>query len=331
MSHPGSSAGTHEGGTAGQPPQRVALAVCIIAAAQILLVLLFAWSSSRSAPHALPFAVAGPEPAAEALVQSFERTQPGAFAVTRLADDAAARNAVTDRKAYGALSLSGTGATLYTASAASPAVAQMLTQSIPPSLKQELPQSALTVTDLVPNPADDPHGAALPTALIPITLTSIAAGAVIGFLAGTRKLRLGALAMYAVLAGTLSTLAIQTLVGGLTGSWLSNAAVVTVAALAIASATAGLVAVAGAAGAVVSALVVFFVGFPFSGATTAWQLVPKPWGQLAQYVPVGATNSALRSVAFFGGAGSAASLTVLALWCAVGLGVSMFIRKRLEP
>ena len=134
--------------------------------------------------------------------------------------------------------------------------------------------------------------------------------------------------MSAVLAGALSTLAIQTLLGGLTGSWLSNAAVITLAALAIASATTGLVAVAGPAGAVVSALVVFFVGFPFSGATTAWQLVPTPWGQLAQYLPVGATNTALRSVAFFDGAASAVSLTVLALWGAVGLGLSLLTRKR---
>ncbi len=331
MSKPGPRAAAHEGATPGQPSSRVVLTVCIIAAAQLLLVLLFAWSSSRSTPHDLPFAVAGPKPAVDSLVQGLEQTQPGAFTVTKLADDAAARAAVTDRKVYGALSLSKTGATLYTAAAASPAVAQALTQSIPPALKQGLPQAVVTVTDLVPNPADDPHGASLPTALIPITLASVAAGAVIGLLAGTRRLRLAALAMYAVLTGTLSTLAIQTLVGGLTGSWLSNAAVITLAALAIASAATGLVAVAGPAGAVVSALVVFFVGFPFSGATTAWQLVPTPWGQLAQYLPVGATNTALRSVAFFDGAASAASLTVLALWGAVGLGLSLLTGRRLEP
>lgn len=327
----GPIAATHQGMTPGQPSSRVALAVCIIAAVQLLLVLLFAWSSSRSAPHDLPFAVAGPKPAVDSLVQGLEHAQPGTFTVTKLADDAAARAAVINRKVYGALSLSTTGATLYTAAAASPAVAQALTQSIPPALKQALPQAAVTITELAPNPTDDPHGAALPTALIPITLTSIAAGAVIGMLTGTRRLRLGALAMYAVLAGTLSTLAIQTLLGGLTGSWLSNAAVITLATLAMASATTGLVAVAGPAGAVVSALVVFFVGFPFSGATTAWQLVPTPWGQLAQYLPVGATNTALRSVAFFDGAASAASLTVLALWGAVGLGLSLLTRRRLEP
>jgi hypothetical protein len=224
-----------------------------------------------------------------------------------------------------------TSSTVYTAAAASPAVAEALTQSVPVALKQSLPQAAVTVTELMPNPSDDPHGVSLPTALIPITLTSIAAGAVIGLLAQTRRLRLGALAMYAVLAGTLSTLAIQTMLGGLTGPWFSNAAVIALAALAIASATTGLVAVAGAAGVVVSAVLIFFVGFPFSGATTAWELVPTPWGQLAQFFPVGATNTALRSVAFFGSSTAAGSLTVLAVWAAVGLGLPLLVRRRFAP
>ena len=118
-----------------------------------------------------------------------------------------------------------------------------------------------------------------PRDLIPITLTSIAAGAVIAVLPGTRRLRLGTLlAMYAVLAGTLSTLAIQTLVGGLTGSWLSNAAVITQVALAIASAINGLVAVAGPAGPVVRAVFVFFVGSVMTFNLTS-ELAQGPCGE----------------------------------------------------
>ncbi|MHB1475071.1 MAG: hypothetical protein ACYCV4_15910, partial [Dermatophilaceae bacterium] len=237
MSAAGPRVVSHESGTYRRPAARVALAVCVIALVQLLLVLLFAGSSSRSAPHDLPIAVAGPTSAAQALAQGLEHAQPGTFAVTVLADDAAARAAVTDRKVYGAVSLSATGATLYTAAAASPTVADALARAVPTALKQALPQAAVTVTELAPNPPDDPHGVSIPSALIPITLTSIAAGAVIGLLAQTRRLRLGALTMYAVLAGTLSTLAIQTMLGGLTGSWLSNAAVIALAALAIASAT----------------------------------------------------------------------------------------------
>jgi hypothetical protein len=229
---------------------------------------------------------------------------------------------------YGAVSLSATGTTVYTSPAASPAVAEALSQAVPAALKQALPRSTVTVTALVANPPKDPHGVSIPSALIPLALTSIAAGAAVGLLAWTRRTRLVAVVLYAVLAGTLATLALQTVLGGLTGSWLTNASVIGLAALAISAATAGLAAVADVAGVVLSALLVFFVGFPFSGVTTAWQLVPPPWGQLAQYLPVSATNTALRSVAFFDGAMSTGPLTVLAVWAVAGLGLFLLVRPR---
>ena len=331
MSTPGPQAVASRSGVRRQPAARVLLAVCVIAVVQTCLVLLFAWSSSRSAPHSLPIAVAGPPSAAQGLARGLERDQPGTFTVTVLADDGAARRAVTDRTVYGAVSLSATGATLYTAPAASPAVADALSQTVPAALKQALPRATVTVTALVANPPDDPHGVSIPSALIPLTLTSIAAGAVIGLLAWTRRTRLAAIVLYAVLAGVLATLALQTVLGGLTGSWWSNAAVIALAALAISAATAGLVAVADIVGAVISALFVFFVGFPFSGATTAWQLVPTPWGQLAQYLPVSATNTALRSVAFFDGAAATAPLTVLAMWTVAGLGLFLVVHRKSTP
>lgn len=310
-----------------QPAAGVLLAVCAITLVQTCLVLLFAWSSSRSAPHDLPIAVAGPPSAAQGLARGLERAQPGSFTVRVLADDGAARRAVTDRTVYGAVSLSATGATLYTAPAASPVVADALGQNVPAALRQALPRATVAVTALVANPPDDPHGVAIPSALIPLTLTSIAAGAVIGLLACTRRTRLLAIALYAVLAGVLATWALQTVLGGLAGSWWSNAAVIGLGALAISAATAGLAAVADILGVVIGALFVFFVGFPFSGATTAWQLVPTPWGQLAQYLPLSATNTALRSVAFFDGAAATAPLTVLAMWTAAGLGLLLAARR----
>jgi hypothetical protein len=89
--------------------------------------------------------------------------------------------------------------------------------------------------------------------------------------------------------------------------------------------------VADVAGVGISVLVVFFIGFSFSGATTAWQLVPTPWGQHAQYLPVGTTNTAQRSVAFFDGAASAGPLTTLAVWAVAGLGLFLVLHRQSGP
>jgi hypothetical protein len=297
----------------------VLAAVGAIVVAQFLLVLMFAWSSSRAAPRDLPLAVSGPPVTAEGLAHGLEQSQPGAFTITVLPDAAAARAAVTDRQVYGAVSLSTAGAIVYTASEASPSVAQLLTQALPAAIAHVLPHATVAIADLAPNPVDDPKGTAIPTALIPLTMTSIAAGAIIGLLSRDRVTRLMGLLGYAVLAGLLATVAVQGLLGGLTGPWFSNELVVTLGAGSIAAVTCGLTTIAKIAGILLTLLVAWFFGFAFSGATTAWQLMPAPWGQIAQYLPVGAANTGLRSVAFFDGARATGPLAVLGTWALVGI------------
>ena len=301
----------------------VLAAVGAIVVAQFLLVLMFAWSSSRAAPHDLPLAVSGPPATAEELAHGLEQSQPGAFTITVLPDALAARAAVTDRQVYGAVSLSTAGAIVYTASEASPSVAQLLTQAVPAAIAHVLPHATVAIADLAPNPVDDPKGTAIPTALIPLTMTSIAAGAVIGLLLHDRVTRLMGLLGYAVLAGLLATVAVQGMLGGLTGSWFSNELVITLVAGSIAAVTCGLATIAKIAGILLTLLVAWFFGFAFSGATTAWQLMPAPWGQIAQYLPVGAANTGLRSVAFFDGARAAGPLAVLGAWALAGIALTV--------
>ena len=117
----------------------------------------------------------------------------------------------------------------------------------------------------------------------------------------------------------------------MTGSWLSNELVVTLAAGSIAAVTCGLASLAGIAGILCALIVAWFFGFAFSGATTAWQLMPAPWGRLAQYLPVGAANAGLRSVAFFDGAKATGPLTVLAAWAFAGVVLILLRGDRREP
>jgi hypothetical protein len=312
-------------------PTRVLAILGAVSVVQVLLVLMFAWSSSRAAPNGVPIAVAGPAQATAAIAHGLDASRPGAFDVSILDDDAAARTAVTDRQVYASLSLSGSGATLYTAAAASPAIAQLLSQALPAAFQQANPGAQLTVTDLVPNPTDDPNGAGLTVSLIPIAITSIAAGALLGLLVRDRRARLLGVLGYAVAAGLLSGLALQSVLGVLTGSWLANAATLALASLAISAASAALVAALGLAGIGLAAFVIFFFGFSFSGVTSAWQLVPTPWGRIAQYLPVGATNTSLRSVAFFDAAASGPSLLVLGTWAVLGLAVLVGVPGRRSP
>jgi hypothetical protein len=90
-------------------------------------------------------------------------------------------------------------------------------------------------------------------------------------------------------------------------------------ALAMAAAVAGLGTLLGAGGIVLAVLVVFLLGNPLSGLTSAPELLPQPWGAVGQLLPPGAGGTLLRSVAFFDGAGAATPAWVLGAWAAGGL------------
>ncbi|MEI7778127.1 MAG: hypothetical protein WCJ42_01710 [Actinomycetes bacterium] len=294
-------------------------AVTVIAIVQLLLVLMFGWSASRATPHDLRIAVAGPAQATAAVVAGLDQAKPGAFSWLATSDDAAARAAVMGRKAYAALSFTSAGAVLYTAAAASPAVAAMLSQLLPAAIAKATPGTTVKVVSLIGNPANDPNGSGIPISLIPITITSIAAGAILGLLFKLRRRRILGLLGYSIVAGALTTYALHQGLGIITGTWWKDAAVISLACLAISASVAGLSSILGPPGVGLGVLVVFFFGFPFSGAASAWEFVPTPWGHIAQYLPVAALDTTLRSESFFAAAGANAGLTVLGCWAGAGL------------
>ena len=100
-------------------------AILVVPLVVALVLTLFAWPSARLEPRDLPIGVAGPAAAAKA-IEARLGSQEGAFDVYRYADEAAAREAIEDREVYGAFVAAPAGPKLLTASAASPAVAQLL-------------------------------------------------------------------------------------------------------------------------------------------------------------------------------------------------------------
>ena len=286
---------------------------------QAVLAVLFGWPAARSTPHDLPIAVVGQSTVVNPMVGGLTAAHPGAFAIRQLGDAAAAQAAITDRQVYGAIVADRTGVSVLTASAASPAVAQLLAQGIPQAIRARAPGVPVRVQDLAPNPAGDPHGAVPATILIPVVITSLVGGALLAFLAGSALSRLAGLVGLALVGGAMTTLVVQSWLGALAGSYLNNSAVLSLIILAIAATTAGLARLLHAGGIALAALTIFFFGFPFSGATSAPELLPQPWGSLGQALPAGAGSTALRLVSFFDGAGAGQPLLVLGLWAVVGL------------
>lgn len=300
-----------------------------VTALQALLVPLFAEPAAKTAPRDLPVVVAGPAAGAQALAAQLKSARPGAFQISTVGDGPSADTALRERRAYAAFVLDATGVSLHVASAASPTTAILLEQAaagIAPAVR---------VLDVVPTAPADPRGSGFAAGLLPLVMTSVLAGALLYLLvlvparraeeesgAGRRAGVPGALAGllgYALLAGAAGALVLRGWLGILGGGYLPDAAVIALFALAASAGVAGLAALAGRAGLGLGVLLVFLAGNSLSGAASAPQLLPQPWGQVGQWLPPGAGATLLRSVAYFSGHGGFRALWVLGAWAVAGL------------
>ncbi|MDG9686427.1 ABC transporter permease [Streptomyces sp. DH18] len=309
-------------------PNRRAVAVILLTPLMVTLALwAFAWPAARIAPRDLPVGVAGPAPAAQQLEQRFEQRD-GAFDVHRFDDEAAARTAIEDRTVYGAVVVTPRGPHLLTASAASPVVSQLLREAVTASVPDDTP---VRVTDVVAAPPGDPRGSALGASVLPLALAGMAAGAVVTLM-GLRRARAAVtLIGAAALVGLAATAVAHSWLGALTGDWWTVAGVLALTVLAIGSAVAGLAALLGPRGIGLGALLMVLLGNPFSGVTSAPELLPEPVGAIGQWLPPGAGGSLLRSVAFFDGSAAGAAVLTLSLWTLFGLAAVLIARRAPTP
>lgn len=294
-------------------PAVVALVVTLLT----VLLTAFAWPAVRSAPRDLPVAIAAPPPLADQVTGALHQARPGVFDATTVADEADARRAVLGREVYGAVVVGPQGARVLTASAAAPAVAQIL-QQVAVGLSDRL-GADVPVEDVAPLTADDARGAGLAAGALPLALGGILATALLTrTTAGLGRRYAGATAV-ALIGGMALAGLLQGWLGALSGDYWATSGVIALGLGATAFALLGLHAVAGTAGLAVGAAIVVLLGNPLSGASTAPEFLPSGWSELGQLLPPGATVGALRSVAFFDGAGAAGPLSVLAGWAVGGL------------
>lgn len=209
------------------------------------------------------------------------------------------------------------GGELLTATAASPAIAQVLSR-----LAAQAPAQVggpLVVTDLVPLPEDDPRGAGLGSAVLPLVIAGLISGAASALAIRGRGRQITTMLLLAAASGLALGVISQLWLGGLAGSYWGNAGVLALGISSVGAVALGLVRQLGFAGVGLTAVVMVLLGSPLSGVQSAPEMLPAGWGTVGQLLPPGATGTALRSVAWFEGAGSGMAFLVLGCWLVAGL------------
>jgi hypothetical protein len=289
-----------------------------VVALQALLVAFFAWPALKLGPHDLPVVVAGPPAAVQQMQGRLDQLKPGGFEVTGAADP---DQALRDRDAYAAFIPGPDGSmSVHVASAASPTVAALLSQ--------QFAGTPVKVVDVVPVDPDDPRGAGLASAFLPMLITAIIAAVLLW--QGVRSIggRLGGLILFAVLAGLGEAAVLQYFFHALPGTYLANAAVLGLVSAAISGVVLGLASLLGRVGIALGVLAVFVIGNPLSAINAAPELLPQPWGAIGQFFPPGAGMTLLRSVAYFDGAHAATTAWTLTAWAVTGVLLLGLARRR---
>jgi hypothetical protein len=286
----------------------------------VVLVGAVALPAVKSGPHKIPIGVAGSEQITGQLEALFTTaSNRDAFDVTTYPSEARLRTAIRHREVYGGLAVTQSAATMFVAGAGSPTMSDALS-----SVAGELTQSTqiqVQVTDLVPNPAEDPRGNGLGASSLPLVLAGVLPP-FLGLLLYRRRspARLGLVIAASVVSGVALAVLLGSVIGGTAGaSFLPVAATLTLGVLAPSLALLGLEAVAGRIGLAVGTAVLVLAGYALMGLATAPEWLPTPWGAIGQFLPAGAEGSLLRSTAFFDGHGAGRPAVVLGVWTLAGV------------
>ncbi|MGS0684764.1 ABC transporter permease [Nakamurella sp. GG22] len=323
LAAPGTSA--HSAGSShGQARTAVGLVLALTAGLSLVLAL-FVGVAVNSGPNGIRLAVAGPPAAVEQIRAGLTQSAgPDAFEVTVVADESAARSALADRSADGAIVLGANGPTLLTAGAGSPAVTQLLTSAA--ARMDGTPAAGPAVVDAVPLPSTDSRGVGLAAGSFPMIIAGLALGAASALALRNRWWVLGtavggAVAIGVSFAGVLAWLGVSA------GNFVAEASAISLTVAASALVVAGLVRLVGPAGAGLGALLLVIIGNPLSGIATSPRLLPAPWGEFGQWLPTGAGGTLLRTAAYFPAASVWEPVLILLGWAALGA-VGVIVGRR---
>jgi hypothetical protein len=285
-----------------------------------ILTLSYGFADHAPAPHGVRIAVAAPAGFVQGLTTGLAHAAPGGFTVVAVPSARAVTDSVRSQSAAGGLVAGATGpVTIVTAGAAGSSQQQAITAALTAAATAFHRQARSL--DVAPRPASDRAGLCAFVFELGLLIPSVLGG--IGlFLLGRRFRvwwRVVAAVLFALLAACASVLALDTILGALTGAGAALIGVGFLGSLTFVAFVAACQAVTGLSGTGLAALAFIFVGNAVSGGTVSFAFLPDGFRQVAPWLPNGAIVSAARDVVYLPGSDLAHPLLVLGIWLAASL------------
>ncbi|MFG3036753.1 DUF3533 domain-containing protein [Streptomyces sp. NPDC048330] len=310
---------------------RAALLVVGVFALQLLFITSYVGALHNPKPVDVPFGVVAPQQQVATVLNDRLEKLPGDPLDPRVvADEAEARDQILEREIDGALIVDPRGRTdtLLVASGGGTVLASTL-ESLFTKVEAAQGRTVRTV-DVAPASPQDFDGLSAFYLVVGWCVGGYICAAILAISAGSRPanreraiIRLGVLALYAVLGGLGGAIIVGPILGALPGSvaalWGLGALVV----FAVGAATLALQSVFGIVGIGLAILLIVIAGNPSAGGAFPLPMLPPFWRAIGPYLPPGAGTWAARSIAYFKGNDMTASMVILSVWAIVGSAVTL--------
>ncbi|BAU82216.1 membrane protein [Streptomyces laurentii] len=293
-------------------------------------------------PKDVPFGVVAPPRVSEPLVTRLDQLPGGPLDPRAVADEAEARKQILNRDIDGALISAPAGPTdtLLVASGGGKALSLTLEATFRQVAAAE--HRRLRVVDVAPASPQDFNGLSAFYLVIGWCVGGYICAAILAISAGARPanaeravIRLGVLAVYAILGGLGGALIVGPILGALPGSipalWGLGALVV----FAVGATTLALQSLFGIVGIGLAILIIVVAGNPSAGGAFPLPMLPPFWQAIGPALPPGAGTWAARSIAYFKGNDMLGSMLVLSAWAVAGTAITVVVsalkREGREP
>ncbi|MFC9590479.1 DUF3533 domain-containing protein [Streptomyces sp. NPDC056944] len=310
---------------------RAALLVVGVFALQLLFITSYVGALHDPKPTDVPFgAVAPQQQIATALSDRLEELPGDPLDPRVVADEAEARDQIMDREIDGALIVDPRGRTdtLLVASGGGKVLSATLEAMI--TTVEAANQRLVRTVDVAPSSPEDFNGLSAFYLVIGWCVGGYICAAILAISAGSRPanreraiIRLGVLALYAVLGGLGGAIIVGPILGALPGSVAALWGLGTLVIFSVGAVTLALQAVFGIVGIGLAILLIVIAGNPSAGGAFPGPMLPPFWRAIGPYLPPGAGTWAARSIAYFKGNDMTVSMVVLSAWAVVGATVTL--------
>ncbi|MFD3329157.1 DUF3533 domain-containing protein [Streptomyces sp. NPDC058701] len=310
---------------------RAALLVLGVLALQLAFITSYIGAFHHPKPSDIPIAVAAPlAPVAERSAQQLGALPGDPLDPRTVKDEAAARVQIENRDVDAALIIdpSGTIDRLLVASGGGASLSQAVEEVV--GLAEQSQGRTVRIVDVAPAAAGDGRGLSAFYLVVGWCVGGYLCAAILAISAGARPansaravIRLGALLVYAIVAGLLGAVIAGPVLGALPGSLMALWGLGTLVVFAVGAITLALQGLAGVVGIGLAILLVVVFGNPSAGGAYPYPLLPPFWSAIGPALPPGAGTYAARSIAYFSGNGAGGPMLVLAGWAVLGSAVTL--------